>query len=576
MELDEIERVLNSYKTVTRSIILVKQSQVEGDYLAAYFTASSQVDKDDLLNHMSKYLTPYMVPKVVMQLDKFPLTPNGKIDKKSLPEIEMKVEHKEVKKASNELEEKLLTLFKKALGKEEVGVDDDFFEMGGTSLSVSKVAMLALNMGLPIAYGDVFDHSTVLELEEYIASISGGKVETKEEKKEEKAELSSLSHNVVSEVNDIKIDFEVKKVLLTGSTGFLGIHILKELLDQKVKVVALIRGGKLNAKDRLLALLAYYFDSPLIDEVNEYVEIVDGDVTDESLYEKLKDYDFNLIINSAAIVKHFANSDIIEQVNVGGVKNLINIAEKKGARLVQISTLSVAGENIDEKFAPSFRMKEDMLDFGQDVSNKYVHSKFNAEKALLKAVDEGKLDGKIIRVGNLMSRQKDGEFQANSITNGFMRDLKGYVTLKKYPVNSMDVEVDFSPIDEVAKTIILLAKTPSKFTVFHSANSHMVQMGDIIAVLNELGFNIEVTPDDEFLASMKEMMLDESKSMLVSSLISYSSSDMHTHSFILSDNEFTNKSLYHLGYKWPITDYSYLKNAIESLETLGFFERTDI
>ena len=576
VELDEIERVLNSYKTVTRSIILVKQSQVEGDYLAAYFTASSQVDKDDLLNHMSKYLTPYMVPKVVMQLDKFPLTPNGKIDKKSLPEIEIKVEHKEVKKASNELEEKLLTLFKKALGKEEVGVDDDFFEMGGTSLSVSKVAMLALNMGLPIAYGDVFDHSTVLELEEYIASISGGKVETKEEKKEEKAELSSLSHNVVSEVNDIKIDFEVKKVLLTGSTGFLGIHILKELLDQKVKVVALIRGGKLNAKDRLLALLAYYFDSPLIDEVNEYVEIVDGDVTDESLYEKLKDYDFNLIINSAAIVKHFANSDIIEQVNVGGVKNLINIAEKKCARLIQISTLSVAGENIDEKFAPSFRMKEDMLDFGQDVSNKYVHSKFDAEKALLKAVDEGKLDGKIIRVGNLMSRQKDGEFQANSITNGFMRDLKGYVTLKKYPVNSMDVEVDFSPIDEVAKTIILLAKTPSKFTVFHSANSHMVQMGDIIAVLNELGFNIEVTPDDEFLASMKEMMLDESKSMLVSSLISYSSSDMHTHSFILSDNEFTNKSLYHLGYKWPITDYSYLKNAIESLETLGFFERTDI
>ena len=576
VELDEIERVLNSYKSVTRSIILVKQSQVEGDYLAAYFTASTQVDKDDLLNHMSKYLTPYMVPKVVMQLDKFPLTPNGKIDKKSLPEIEMKVEHKEVKKANNELEEKLLSLFKKALGKEEVGVDDDFFEMGGTSLSVSKVAMLALNMGLPIAYGDVFDHSTVLELEEYIASISGGKVETKEEKKEEKAELSSLSHNVVSEVNDIKIDFEVKKVLLTGSTGFLGIHILKELLDQKVKVVALIRGGKLNAKDRLLGLLAYYFDSPLIDEVNEYVEIVDGDVTDESLYEKLKDYDFNLIINSAAIVKHFANSDIIEQVNVGGVKNLINIAEKKGARLIQISTLSVAGENIDEKFAPSFRMKEDMLDFGQDVSNKYVHSKFDAEKALLTAVDEGKLDGKIIRVGNLMSRQKDGEFQANSITNGFMRDLKGYATLKKYPVNSMDVEVDFSPIDEVAKTIILLAKTPSKFTVFHSANSHMVQMGDIIAVLNELGFGIEVTPDDEFLASMKEMMLDESKSMLVSSLISYSSSDMHTHSFILSDNEFTNKSLYHLGYKWPITDYSYLKNAIESLETLGFFERTDI
>lgn len=575
VELDEIERVLNSYPSVTRSIILVKQSAVEGDYLAAYFTASTSVDKDELLTHMAKYLTPYMVPKVVMQLDKFPLTPNGKIDKKSLPEIEVKEEHKEIKAASNELEEKLLSLFKKALGKDNVGVDDDFFELGGTSLSVSKVAMLALNMGLPIAYGDVFDHSTVLSLEEYINSLSNDNAPVVSEKKEE-ADLSSLAHNIVDEVNDIKVDFDVKKVLLTGSTGFLGIHILKELMDQHVDVVALIRGGKLNPKDRLLGLLAYYFDSPLDEMVEKYVTIVDGDVTDETLYDKLKDYDFNLIINSAAIVKHFANSDIIERVNVGGVKNLIEIAKKKEARLVQISTLSVAGENIDEKFPASFRMKEDMLDFGQDVSNKYVHSKFDAEKALLEAVEKDGLDGKVVRVGNLMSRQSDGEFQANSITNGFMRDLKGYATLHKFPVNSMDVEVDFSPIDEVAKTILLLAKTPKKFTVFHSANSHMVQMGDIIYVLNELGFNIEVVSDDDFSKSMKEMMMDESKSMLVSSLISYSSSDMHTHSFILSDNEFSNKSLYHLGYKWPITDYDYLKNAIVSLATLDFFNRTDV
>ena len=216
-----------------------------------------------------------------------------------------------------------------------------------------------------------------------------------------------------------------------------------------------------------------------------------------------------------------------------------------------------------------------MLDFGQDVSNKYVHSKFDAEKAILEAIDKDGVDAKIIRVGNLMSRQRDGEFQANSITNGFMRDLKGYATLHVFPVNSMDVTVDFSPIDEVAKTIILLSKTPQKFTVFHSANSHMVEMGDIVYVLNELGFDIKVVPDDEFLENMKRMMMDETKSMLVSSLISYSSSDMHTHSFIGSDNEFTNKALYHLSYKWPITDYEYLKNAIISLQTLGFFERTD-
>ncbi len=576
VELDEIEKVLNSYPSVKRSIILVKTNPVDGDYLAAYFVASTMIDKDDLTAHMAKSLTPYMIPKVMMQLDKFPLTPNGKIDKKALPEIEVKASNKVRKEATNELEKQLVKLFSKALGQENIGIDEDFFELGGTSLSASKIAMLALNANLPISYGDVFEYPSVLEMEAHIKSLNNEVVEeVTEEVNLDNSGLASLKENVVANVNEVCIEKDFDNVLLTGSTGFLGIHILKELINQKKHVIALIRGGKLNPLDRLQGLLAYYFDSPLDEEVKEYVTVVDGDVTDETLYDKLKEFKFDLIINSAAIVKHFSNDDIIERVNVGGVKNLIEIAKKKNVRLVQISTLSVAGENIDDKFDATFRMKENMLDFGQDVSNKYVHSKFNAEKAILEACLDG-LDGKVIRVGNLMSRNSDGEFQANSITNGFMRDLKGYVALHKFPVNSMDVEIDFSPIDEVAKTIILLSKTDKKFTVFHSANSHMVQMGDIIYVLNELGFEIEVVSDDDFLKSMKEMMMDESKSMLVSSLISYSSSDMHTHSFILSDNEFTNKALYHLSYKWPITDYQYLRKAIESLDTLGFFDRTDL
>ncbi len=573
VELDEIEKVLNSYPTITRSYIMVKANPVDGDYLAAYFTASKEVDKDDLTKHMAKSLTPYMIPKFMMQIDKFPLTPNGKIDKKALPEGEVATKDRVIKEASTDLEKKLVAIYKKALGKNDIGIDDDFFELGGTSLSASKVAMLALTENLPISYGDVFEYTTISALEKHINSLSQHEEVIAEEKVA--SDLPSLDANILDNINDVKIEKDIKSVLLTGATGFLGIHILKELLNQKIKIVALIRGGKLDPKQRLLGLLAYYFDSPLIEEVDKYVTIVDGDVTDQTLSEKLKDVKFDTIINCAAIVKHFANDDIIERVNVGGVTNLISIAKEKNVRLIQISTLSVAGENIDNKFDDTFRMFENMLSFGQDVSNKYVHSKFNAEKAVLEACVDG-LDGKIIRVGNLMSRESDGEFQANSITNGFMRDLKGYATLHKFPVNNMDIEVDFSPIDEVAKTIILLAKTNKKFTVFHSANSHSVQMGDIIYVLNELGFDIKVVSDEEFVETMKEFMMDESKSMLVSSLISYSSSDYHTHSFIQTNNVFTNKALYHLGYKWPITDYKYLKNAIESLNTLGFFERNDL
>ena len=514
-----------------------------------------------------------MIPKVIMQLGKMPLTVSGKIDKKALPEAEVeKGDKKGRKEAKTELQKKLAEIFAKALGVKEIGIDEDFFDLGGTSLSASKIAMLALQENLPVAYKDVFDFPTVEELENHIKQESSLKEETDEQ---ETAIVNSLDYNTVRFVNDIAESRPLGKVLVTGATGFLGIHVLKELMDRKVKTAALVRSSQLPSKDRLQGLLAYYFDSPLTDEVESYVTVVDSDITDPNLKEKLKDVQFDTIVNCAALVKHFAVDDSIEKVNVGGVKNLIGIAKDRGARLVQISTLSVAGENIDGKFDAYFRMKENMLEFGQDISNKYVNSKFKAEQAILEAVADG-LDGKVIRVGNLMGRNSDGEFQANSITNGFMRDLKGYATLKKFPVDLMDTPVDFSPIDEVAKTILLLATTDKKFTVFHSANSHAVQMGDIIAVMNKLGFGIEVVQDEAFYSAMKEMMADENKNMLVSSLINYAASDSHTHSFILTDNEFTNKALYRLGYKWPITDNEYLVKSIIALDTLRFFTRDDI
>ena len=575
VELDEIEKALNAYPDVSRSIIVVKTNDTDGDYLAAYYTAQREVDKDDLTRHLSKTLTPYMIPKVLCQLDKMPLTASGKIDKKALPEPEKKSEEGKTRVApKTELQKKIASVFAKALGRKEIGIDEDFFDLGGTSLSASKIAMLALQADLPIAYKDVFDYPTVAEMEKSVLEKRG---QTSEVAEKESVEVGSLTFNTVKYVDEIACSRPLGTVLVTGATGFLGIHILKELLDEQHNVIALVRSSRTGADalTRLEGLLAYYFDSPMRDLIDKHVTVVDSDVTDEKLIEKLSRVSFDTIINCAAVVKHFAVDDFIERINVGGVKNLIGIAKERGARLIQISTLSVAGENIDDKFDQNFRMKENMLDFGQDISNKYVHSKFNAEKAILEAVDDG-LDGKVIRVGNLMGRNSDGEFQANSVTNGFMRDLRGYVTIGKFPVNTMDATVDFTPIDEVAKAVLRLSTTDKKFTVFHAANSHGVQMGDVVAVMNELGYRIDVVSDAEFFEAMKKIMADESKNMLVSSLINYAAADGHTHAFILSDDEFSVKSLYHLGYKWPITDETYLKKSIESLAGLNFFTRSDV
>ena len=254
------------------------------------------------------------------------------------------------------------------------------------------------------------------------------------------------------------------------------------------------------------------------------------------------------MINCAACVKHFANDDILDRVNVTGVKNLMALCEKTKRRLIQISTVSVAGENVDHALSDHLAMDETMLYFGQDLSNQYVRSKFEAERAMLTAMAKGDLDGKIIRVGNLMSRASDGEFQANAVTSGFMRNLLGYVTIGAYPVSQMARPVEFSPIETVAEAVVRLSGTHKSYTVFHAVNGHWIEMGDLVAAMNDAGLPVEV-------------------------VISYLSSDTDSvRSYVPEDHSYTKNVLYRLGFRWPLTDERYLSGAIESLKTLGFFD----
>ena len=574
VELDEIENTLNSYPGVSRSVVLVKESPEEGQFLVGYYLSEQEIPVAELKAHLSKTLTPYMVPKIFVHLTALPMTQNGKIDKKALPEPTLTKEAgaAKVRLPRNETQQAIYDIFVHVLGVTSLSIDDDFFDLGGSSLSASKVTMLAMEKGLPISYSDVFDNPTVADLAALV--LAQGK---KEQKQEETLQTSEkgLEFNVISEVDGICKDKDFASIVLTGANGFLGIHILREILERgTAKVTALVRGGKgVTGRERLEALFAYYFDTTYADLFDKRLFVIETDVTSSTLGEDLRGCDFDLLINCAAIVKHFAADDSIERVNLGGVKNLIEVALEHKARMVQVSTLSVAGENVGGKFPKEKRIHEDEIFFGQDISNKYINSKIKAEEAMIEAINDRGLDGKVVRVGNLMGRARDGEFQINSGTNNFMASLKAYASLGVFPVSGADSTIDFSPIDEVAKTILLLASTPSRYTLFHSANSHEVELGDVIEALNDYGFHIDIVKDEVFSAKLAEFMKDESKNMIVSSLISYSSSDTSvTRDYILSDNSFTIKALYRLGYKWPITDKRYLARAIASLATLGFFD----
>ena len=575
VELDEIENVMNQYPTVKSSVVLVKEKD-SNQFLCGYFVAESQVEKQNLTCFMQKYLTPYMVPSVLMQLPELPLTNNGKVNKRALPEPELTLENKNYVKPRTELQRKLCEIFEMALGVEQIGIEDDFFENGGTSLSASKVAMKCMSAGIQVAYADLFDYKTPLELERHIQELQGVSVSAgnEEESGEGQGSLEQvLSRNVVEHVDEIAPS-ALGNVLLTGANGFLGAHILKNMIDNEDNTIyCLLRKGKASTLEkRLKSMLVYYFSNPYEELFGSRIQLIEGDITDAAKVGSLEQYDFERVINCAACVKHFSADDTLEQVNYQGVLNLIRLCEKTGRELIQISTVSIAGENVGGKFPLEKKLHEHELYFGQSLSNKYIDTKFRAEKAVLEAAAQG-MKGKVIRVGNLMSRVSDGEFQINSVTNGFMRTLRGYVALGRFPVSMLDMPTEFSPIDSTAEAIVKLSAVQSEFTVFHAYSSYLIQMADVLEQMNASGILVETVSDEEFQQSLLAALEDEEKNELISGLIAYASSDADSSTvYIDADNSFTTKALYRLGFKWPMPDSIYLKNALTALETLGFFD----
>ena len=221
---------------------------------------------------------------------------------------------------------------------------------------------------------------------------------------------------------------------------------------------------------------------------------------------------------------------------------------------------------------PAHRLTEAELFYGQQLNNVYVRSKFLSERNVLQAVADGRIEGKVIRVGNLMSRVSDGEFQINFFTNGFLRTLRGYAAVGGFPLGLMDEEQEFSPIDRVASAVLRLGGVSSRFTVFHACNNHKVQLADVVYAMREHGFGIRIVDDDYFAHMLADYSAHHEGSDAVSGLIAYASHGTQSACYLGYEDVFTTRALYRLGWKWPITDDAYLTSAIAKLDSLGFFE----
>ena len=571
IELGEIESKIAAFRQVTGSVVEVKE--VGGtQHLCAYFTSKETVNIEALRSYLAQSLTDYMVPNVYMQLEKLPLTPNGKVNRKALPmpKIERTTEYIA---PTNEVETQICEVFKELLHTDEVGILDDFFLIGGTSMLAIKAIIKLNNLRYSIQYGDLFKWKTP----ETIAKHLMGKIEEHEAQAEcfNMADYDYTAINQVLKTNakgmEEKVEIEpLGNVVITGATGYLGAHILNELIEKGTnKIYCLLRPSKkLSIEERLKMMLMYYFDNPFEELIGKRIIPIQGDITEKESLEKIKAYDIQTIINCAAMVKHYEAGTQMEKVNYQGVVNLIELCKEKKLKLVQVSTYSTAGMLGEDGKITADKFDESRLYIGQTTDNKYIWTKFEAERAILEAVSQG-LKAKIMRVGNLMARAEDGEFQINSGNNAFITRLKSYKILGAFPLKQSTIPIELSQIDKVAEAILLLATTPEQMVVFHPYNNFEINLGMLINGMKKCGYQIESVAEQEFGKRFDEMMHNERKSQYLSGMLHYGKMAGRP---IEVTNEFTTIMLYQLGFMWPLPEKNYIEGFIKKLDGLGFFD----
>lgn len=210
IELGEIEHQLASHNGIKECVVQVREIEAD-ESLVAYYVSSSEISSGEFRGHLSERLPDYMIPSRYVRLDRVPLTPNGKLDSKSLPDPEVQATHDMVK-ASNELEAILVEIWAKVLGHDKISVDNNFFDIGGDSLKLIRVnSLIAQKLEGKVQVTDLFEFPTIKQLAQFISA--GQKNEAEHPKSKSKA--TQLPKHKVSEGQA----YEAPDIAVIGMAG---------------------------------------------------------------------------------------------------------------------------------------------------------------------------------------------------------------------------------------------------------------------------------------------------------------------------------------------------------------------
>ena len=169
IEASEIENTLNKYNGIKQSVVIDNKDK----HLVAYYVAKTVLDEKEILSYLASQLPKYMLPNLLVHLEKLPLTINGKLDRAALPKPQF-ISNKKYESPTNELEKQVCKVFADVLGMAEVqvGIKDDFFNLGGSSiLAIRLINQLNHTLGVNVELASLLKHRNVHDLVANIENI---------------------------------------------------------------------------------------------------------------------------------------------------------------------------------------------------------------------------------------------------------------------------------------------------------------------------------------------------------------------------------------------------------------------
>ncbi|GAB1816265.1 hypothetical protein MUNTM_53090 [Mycobacterium sp. MUNTM1] len=530
IELGEIQAALNGLDAVDQAVVIVREDRPAALRLVGYVTESEPgaLDVVTARAQLREGLPPYMVPAALVVIEALPLTVNGKLDTRALPAPTYR--DVEYRAPGNDIERLVADTYAEILGLDLVGIDDSFFDLGGDSLSAMRV-IATLNKAL-------HTHLTVRTL--FNAPTAAGLSQRVDEQADD-PRFVSVHGLDATEVRaaDLTLDkfidaatlsgasslpgpgAEVRTVLLTGATGFLGRYLVLQWLERLEladgKLVCLVRAA---SDDEARARLEKTFDSgdPQLlryfqELAADHLEVIAGDKAepnlglDERTWQRLAG-SVDLIVDSAAVVNGALPYSELFGPNVVGTAELIRLALSTKLKLfTYVSTANVGDQIAPAAFTEDADIRVISPSRRNDGSrvNGYGNSKWAGEVLLREANDVCGLPVAVFRSGMILAGTTyAGQLNLSDMVTRMVLSVvaTGVAPRSFYRLDAQGdrqrAHYDGLPVEFVAEAIATLgAQAVNGFETYHVMNQHDDGIGldEYVDWLIEAGYPIERIDD---------------------------------------------------------------------------------